>query len=276
MVAQPRRRRRQACALAQRAPPVLAQARRGLRLLAARSGAVDADGRLGRVRGRRAAHGRHVVEQRAVGVMTDRRDHRHAQQRHGAAERLVAEAQQVGQRAAAARDDHDVDSGDSGEVAERTDDRRRRVAVLHGGEAPHQAPCPSAPRERRRDIVAGLALLAGDHADSAGQERELEPLLRLEQALAVELLAQPVDPSQQVALACHAQIGDGEAEARRGGGAARVVVAAAGHHHLHALGRRAAARAPRSSPSPCATQRTAVRRWRREARSRRAREKGAG
>ena len=54
-----------------------------------------------------------VVDQRAVGVVADRGDHRHPQQRDRAAQRLVAEGEQVGQRAAAAGDDHHVDLGRS-------------------------------------------------------------------------------------------------------------------------------------------------------------------
>ncbi len=172
--------------------------------------------------------------------MADRRDHGHAQQRHRAAEGLVAEAQQVGERAAAARDDHDVDLAQRRQVAERAHDRRRRVSVLYGREAPHQAPRPATPGERREHVVARLAPLGRDHADRARHERAREQLLRLKQALAVELLAQPVDTRQQIALAGHAQVGDGEGEARRGGGAARVVVAAARDDDLHALARLAA------------------------------------
>ena len=81
---------------------------------------------------------------------------------------------------------------------------------------------------------------------SSGTRQEL---LGLEQALGVELLAQPLDPREQVALAGDAQVGDVEGEGRGGGRAAGVVVAAAGDHHLHALGRRPPARASIASQS---------------------------
>ena len=102
----------------------------------------------------------HVVEQRAVGVVADRGDHRHPQQRDRAAEGLVAEAQQVGQRAAAAGHDHHLDLAHGGEVSQRADDRGGGVAVLHGREAPHQASRPAAAGERGEDVVARLAALA--------------------------------------------------------------------------------------------------------------------
>ena len=71
--------------------------------------AVDGHGGLGGVRRRRAGDRGDVVDQRPVGVVADRGDHRHAQQRDRAAQRLVAEREQVGERAAAAGDDHDLD-----------------------------------------------------------------------------------------------------------------------------------------------------------------------
>ena len=191
--------------------------------------------------GRRgAADGGDVVEQGAVGVVADRGDHRHSEQRDRAAEGLVAEAEQVGERAAAAGHDRHLDLAHRGEVAERADDRGRRVAILHRGEAPHQPPRPAATGKRGEDVVARLAALAGDHADRAGEQRQAQALLALEQPLPVERLAQTVDPREQVSHAGHAQVADGEGEAGGGGGAAGVEVAAAGHHHLHALLRRPA------------------------------------
>ena len=91
--------------------------------------------------------------------MADRGDHGHAQQGDGAAEGLVAEAQQVGQRAAAAGDDDHLDLPHGDEIGERADDRRRGVAVLHGRKAPHQASRPAAAGQGREDVVAGLAAL---------------------------------------------------------------------------------------------------------------------
>ena len=180
--------------------PCSAEARRGAR--PARRGRVAQSTRHGRLGGmgrRRAAHRGHVVEQRAVGVVADRGDHRHAEQRHGAAEGLIAEAQQVGQRAAAAGHDHHLDLRRPPRDRQRAHDRRRRVAVLHRREAPHQASRPAAPRERREHVVARLAALAGDRRRSCAAAPAGQALLALEQALGVELLAQPLDAGQQVA-----------------------------------------------------------------------------
>ena len=74
---------------------------------------------------------------------------RHAQQRHRAAQRLVAEREQVGERAAAAGDDHDVDLRAGREVLQRARDRRGGAAVLDRRERPHQPPGPAAPAQRR-------------------------------------------------------------------------------------------------------------------------------
>ena len=60
-----------------------------------RIGAVDRHRGLGRMRRRRARDGGDVVDQRAVGVVAHRGDDRHPEQRHRAAERLVAEGEQV-------------------------------------------------------------------------------------------------------------------------------------------------------------------------------------
>ena len=167
--------------------------------------AVERHGRLGRMRGRRAGDRRDVVDQRAVGVVADRRDHRHAQHRDGAAQRLVAEREQVGERSAAARDDDHLDLLERGEVAQRLRDRGRRVAVLHRREGPHDPSRPAAAAQPREHVVARLAALAGDDADRARQQRARQPLLRLEQPLGGELLAQPLELGEQVALAGHPQ-----------------------------------------------------------------------
>jgi hypothetical protein len=179
----------------------------------------------------------------AACVGVEQGDHGHAEQRDGAAEGLIAEAEQIGERASAARDHHHLHATHGNEVGQCAHDRRSGVAVLHWSEAPHQPPRPAASGERREDVVARLAALAGDHADRAGKHGPLEELLGLEQSLGVQLLAQPVDARQQIALAGDAHVGDGEGEAGRGGGAAGVVVATSRHHDLHALrGRCTAAR----------------------------------
>ena len=198
--------------------------------------AVDAGRGLGGVGRGRAAHGGDVVEQRAVGVVADRGDDRYGQERDGAAEGLVAEREEVGERAAAAGDHDHVRTGEGDEVLQRAADARRRVAVLHRREGPHEPPAPALATQAGEDVVASLASLAGDDADRTWRAGEREGLLRGEEPLGVEPLAQPVDLGQQVALARHAERGDGEREGRGRRAAARVEVRAARHHDLGAVG----------------------------------------
>jgi len=56
-----RERRERACSQQHRRARVLAQTLGGARVLGARTGAIDPDGRLGGVRGRRCAHRRYIV-----------------------------------------------------------------------------------------------------------------------------------------------------------------------------------------------------------------------
>ena len=120
-------------------------------------------------------------------------------------------------------------------------DPRRGVAILDRRERPHEAALPAAAPQAGEDVVAGLAALAGDDADRARQRRARQPLLRREQALGVERLAQPVELGEQVALAGDAQRRDREGERRRRRAAAGVVVQAARDDDLRAVGERALA-----------------------------------
>ena len=225
-------------ALDDRAPALAFEPRGRGRERLAGDGAVDGHGGLGSVGGRGAGDGGDVVEQRAVGVVADRRDHRHAQERHGAAQRLVTEREQIGERAAAARDHDHLDLRAGGQILQRARDRRGGVAVLHGRERPHHAPAPRAAAQAGDHVVACLAVLAADDADRARQGRAGEPALRLEQALGVQRAPQALELGQQVALAGDVQGGDVERERRRRGARARVVVAPAGRDDLHAVGQR--------------------------------------
>ena len=74
-----------------------------------------------------------------------------------------------------------------------------------------------------------------------------QPLLGLEQALGVQRAPQPVELREQVALAGHPHVADGEGERRRRGARAGVVVAAAGGDHALAVGERRRASASKSS-----------------------------
>src|SRR5262249_43226316 len=85
---------------------------------------------------------RDVVEQRPVGVVADRGDHRDAQERDGAAQRLVAEREQVGERASAPGDDHHVDGRARREVLQRARDRGSGVAGPYRRGTPAGPPPP--------------------------------------------------------------------------------------------------------------------------------------
>ena len=238
--------------------------RPGARSARARGGAVDRHGRLGGVRRRRARDGGDVVDQRVVGVVADRGDDRHAQHRHGPAQRLVAEREQVGERAAAARDDDHLDRLAGREVLQRARDRRGGVAVLHRRERPHDPPGPAAAAQPGQHVVARLAALAGDDADRARQRRARQPLLRLDQALGVQRAAQPLDLGQQVALAGQPQVG----RPRRRTAARRCASPGSSRSRRRRRpARRRRGRRARARPSPRATSSTAARRRRRAART---------
>ena len=221
--------------------------------------AVDGHGGLGGVGGRRAGDGGDVVDQRAVRVVADRGDHRHAQQRDRAAQGLVAEREQVGQRAAAAGDDDHVDLRARREVLQRARDRRAR----RGGPARARTPRRRGPPSRGgagRPATSSRALPDSpvDDADAARQRGPRQRLLRREQALGV----QPRGAAARAAPAGRprrrrAAASTAKENAGRGGARARVVVAPARDDHLRAVGQRARARAPRS---PRATSSTAARR----------------
>ena len=146
-------------------------------------------------------NGGDVVDQRAVGVVADRGDHRHPQQRDRAAQPLVAEREQIGQRAAAAGHDHHLDLGDRGQLAQGGGDPGGCVAVLDRREGPHQPPAPATAAQAGQHVVAGLAALAGDDPDRPRQPRARQRLLGLEQPVGVQAAAQPLERDQQVALA---------------------------------------------------------------------------
>jgi hypothetical protein len=196
-----------AAAVAVEAPGRAVQGRPGL-------AAVQRYGGLGGVGRRGAAHRRHVVDQRPVGVVADRSDDGDAQQRHRPAQRLVAEAHEVGQGAAAAGDDDELDRLQGGELLHRAGDPRGGMAVLYGRVGPDEPAAPPATAETGDHVVARLAALARDHPDRARQQRAQQLLLRGEEALRRQPPAQPLDLGQQVPLPRHAQVGHREREVR--------------------------------------------------------------
>ena len=113
--------------LGQRAPAPAAQQRQlGDQVVANR------DGALGRGRRRRRAQVGDEVRDREVGLVADRGDHRNAAGVDRARDRLLVERPQILQRAAAARDDDDVDVGDRLQLA----DARRRCPARRLRPAP--------------------------------------------------------------------------------------------------------------------------------------------
>ena len=79
--------------------------------------------------------------------------------------------------------------------------RGRGVAVLHGREGPDHAAAPAAAAQPGQDVVAGLAALAGHHADRAREARARQRLLRREEPLGGQPPAQELELGQEVALA---------------------------------------------------------------------------
>ncbi len=199
------------------------QARGGAHM---RAGGVDVElhERLGGVGRGRAGDGGDVVDQRAVDLVADGADDRKAQVRDRAAEVLVAEGPEVGERAAAATDDRDLDLRLLGEAAQSAGDRGRGAAILHRCVGPDDRPAPAAALEPGEQVGAGGALAGGDDADRLRQRRAGESGLGFEQALGLKLSPRGVELGKQVALAGEPDVGGAKGEARRGGLRAGVVV----------------------------------------------------
>ena len=105
----------------------------------------------------RAAQVGDVVDQRGVGLVADRRDHRGAAGGDGAAERLVGEGQQVFDAAAAAGEHDDVDARVAVEVPSASHDLRHGERTLRRGVRRRKRTAGQRPsrcsrrRARRRD-----------------------------------------------------------------------------------------------------------------------------
>src|SRR6202020_3680157 len=122
------------------------------------------------------------------------------------------------------------------QLAQRSRNPGRSVAVLYGDEGPDEPPAPAAPAQAGQDVVARLPTLAGDDPDGPGQRRARQALLGLEQPLVMQAAAQAFERDQQVALAGESQLGDREGEGGGGGAAPRVVIAAAADDDAHPVG----------------------------------------
>ena len=141
-----------------------------------------------------------------------------------------------------------------------------------GAKAQTTVPRPAAPLEPGQQVATGGAALRRDDADRLRQQRPPQLPLQLEEPLRLELLAQRLQPGQQIPLAGQAHVGGAKGEAGRGPGRRRGSSrATAGDHHFGAVaqgavgqprlarGRRARSRreppprrrAARSRPAPC-------------------------
>jgi hypothetical protein len=83
------------------------------------------------------------------------------------------------------------------------------------------------PPQAGHEVAPGRARFRRDHANRLRQQRPRQLLLQLEQALGAQLLAQRLQPRQQVALPRQPYVRSAEGEAWRGVRRTAVVVRAA-------------------------------------------------
>ena len=140
-------------------------------------------------RGRRP-HVRREVGDREVGLVPDADHDRNRRGADRARDPLVVESAQVLDAAAAAAQDQHVALGASSRGGERFDDLGRRRFALDGGRVDDHRDRRVAPPQRRQDVPQRCSGLRSDHADRArvGGQRPLRR--RIEQTLALELVAQ--------------------------------------------------------------------------------------
>ncbi len=103
-----------------------------------------------------------------------------------------------------------------------------------------QTTVPAQPRRSQagQQVAPGRAGLGGDDADRLRQHRPPQLPLQLEEPLGLELLAQRLEPSQQVPLAGQAHVRGAKGEAGRGLATAGVVVGPTGDHDFGAIAKR--------------------------------------
>ena len=175
---------------------------------------------------------RDVVEQRGVLLVPDGRHHRRPAGRHRAEQVLVGEREQVFERAAAPGDHDHVDLGVRVQLPQRLDDLARRVRALDGGLLDTEPDGGPAPLRVLHHVPLRRGLPAADQPDDTGQEGQRALPFGGEQAFGRELLAQPLQPGEQLADPHRADLERGERERAPGG----VEVRLNEHHHAGALG----------------------------------------
>ena len=189
---------------------------------------------LGGVGGRRGPHVGHQVEQRRVGLVTDRGDDRLP----GAGDRphqgLVAEGQQVLDRAASTRHDDHVDLGVAVEAGEGIDHVVRRARALHRGVRRREGDARPAPAGVLHDVALGGGALGRDQTDAARKEGQRLLQLEREQALGGQQLTAALQAGQELAEPDHPDLAGDQRE----GAAVGVVVGLGMDHHAGALDQR--------------------------------------
>ncbi|OLE34668.1 MAG: hypothetical protein AUG47_00580 [Alphaproteobacteria bacterium 13_1_20CM_3_64_12] len=147
--------------------------------------------RRGRGRGAAVAG---MIDQRRIGLVSDRGDQRDHRGRGGAHNDLFVERHQVFETAAAARDDQQIGArhrsagGEAVEAVDRRGDLRRRPLPLHR-DRPEQDSAREPVGEAMQDVANDGAGRRGHDADDLRQERQFLLTLGGEQPLRGEALA---------------------------------------------------------------------------------------
>ena len=112
---------------------------------------------------------------------------------------LVAERQQLFNRAAAAGDDDDVDLGSGIEIAQRLADLGDGRGALHRHLANVESDGGPAPFGVFHHVTRSSAVATCDESDHPGQEWQRPFAARIEQALRCQPGLEDLDPGQQIA-----------------------------------------------------------------------------
>ena len=138
---------------------------------------------LGRGRRRRGAQVGDEIGDGHVGLVADRRDHRHRRGGDGPGDGFFVERPEIFDRPAAAAGDDHVHALDAGDLPQRPGDVAGRALALHPRRRDDDVGVRIAAPQHPDDVAQRRAVERGDHADAARQCRQ-RPLARLiEQAL---------------------------------------------------------------------------------------------
>ena len=149
----------------------------------------------------RRTHVGDKVGNRDVGLVADRRNHRHRHSRDGARDDLLVEGPQVFNRSAPPTDDHDLHARDARDLAQGARNVRRRVLALHTRRADYEVRVPVAAPQDLDDVANRRAVERGHDADLAGQRGQRTLARRVEQPLVLQPLLQLIERELQRAEA---------------------------------------------------------------------------